>query len=380
MRLYVCIFLFFVGTLAASAERVSRVSVAEFSTSSVHLNWQSDSEVDGATYTVYYREKKDEQVTFWEPIPACYSSSATSTVWSVTEPVHLQFRSAVETPEGGERLDLASYESFADAVIHGFVGHSLGFNATLRLDTDAASGSKSFATSFYFAGEDRSRIEPGMKIGVAFNNKFSKTDWSCHRYLEFAYWAEDGDPMYLWIQSASDELYVPVLDLVQGSKRTGWNQMVVDFNTFLPNREARKEMKMIAFVAPVEHVNLDREYQFKFDDFCLWNSGNMAETSVDPTPPPAVKNLRYHIADGNITWEWDAVEDPESGIAGYAYLWNSNRSQRPRAEVNLMENRITFPFREPNYQTIRNFMVRSCNPSGQWSETVIETLKFNYDD
>lgn len=354
----------------------SKVQVPAFSPVTIPVQWSAGEELVRATTTLLFRIFPKNQTQLWQTVPERSEIQGCSTTVEVQGPQHLQFRTAVQTETESERAILADFDTSKDFGKLAFVGSHIGFNATIQVHRNADFGGGSFHAVFSYNQEQDTKPSPEEKIGFPFNSNLGLTDWSGYRYLEFAYWAGPKDPMHILIQSASQELYKPITNFSEFPKAPGWNSIVIDLEKELGDAEARKSIQVFALIAPVDQLDLSHTYTFELDSVSLWQSRSFAETQTDDTPPSAIHNLRYTIQKNEILWKWDAPEDHESGLAGYAYYWGKNKGQRPPDEVMIQENEIRLPYADPGYQTFLNFMVKACNRAGQWSETAVETLEF----
>lgn len=368
----------FVGWVGSSAiaDLTSSVYVDPFSSPAVQLSWRSEADIQNASYTILCREKTQGSPSFWKAVQDCTDTKEMKSVFHSPEAKTWEFRPAVTQADQYERLVLGDFEFPSDIFLLNYADPSSKFSFVFTFDSDTVYGEKGITISFNYAGSDPATFNPDMRIGVPFANKIKTTDWSGYRYLEFAYWAGEADPVNLYIGSASGEIDLPAVSFSETPNHKGWNQCVVDLDRYLGGPDKRKTIRTFAFTAKANALDLKKTYTFKLDQVCLWKSRNIAETTVDITPPTIVKNLKSKVDKDRITWTWDSSEDKESGVQGYSYYWGKNRGQILDKMVKMNGNEISFPFENPNYHTFYHFMIKACNGAGEWSDPVVESLEF----
>ena len=374
-HILIILFIMFCQIPQTQAEWGSAVFVDNYSSPEVQLSWRANAPVNNATYSMYHREKVQNEPSFWKPVAGCTDTMEIKGVHHSLNSKVLQFRSSVNEAAQQECLVLGDFEQPEDLFLFNYAGKTFGFN--FLFDPETVYGERCMAISFNNAIKSTETLQADQRIGILFSNRIKTKDWSTYRYLEFAYWAESNDPIHLCIKSASQEIDLPVSTFTETPFRQGWNQCVVDLERYLGQPYERKALQLFAFLAPGNKLDLTKTYTFKLDQICLWKTRAISETIIDPTPPTTVKNLQSKIDKDRITWTWDVAEDPESGIQGYSYTWGKNQEVTQPDIVKMNGNEIIFPIDNAEEKAIYHFMIKACNGAGQWSDAVTSSLEIN---
>ncbi len=376
------IFLFWgcLCALAVSAAPVSSIEpLSEFTPASFYLQWSTSDRVSDASFTVYQRKVSDGLPGLWQPIPSLVSIGATESIVNGTHGEHFQFRSEAITAEGKERYSLADFDRNYDMHLMGYVSNGIPLNTRFNLDVDSpAEGTGYFKISFRYDGEKDKQFPDNVFFGFPFNQNLPLQDWSEYRYLEFNYWSNFPDDLFLLIRSASHELKVPVMDFSEtGKEQRKWHSIVVDLDRELCSPQDRSSIQTFSFVK--EEKTLDREFEYKFclDGVRLWTSRNIQATTFDATPPSAPDTIRYERKKNRIEWSWDSAAEDLSEIEGYTVSFEKDYRIDPPLQVVTKESSMTLPFISPPYYTHYFFKVRAKNSAGEWSEIVTQKLVCN---
>lgn len=362
-------------------------SLSPYSPTRIPLQWSVNEVLPGATFTIFYRTMEKGTTAAWEKVAALEATSATSGIFDATHGDHLEFRSAVSSPQGSDMVILGDFDN--QKIQEGYyispdskrlssacsIG---GFERTVLVQSeDAAQGNGCFQFTFSSNIKDKSEIPPGSLIGLRFDSTIPARDWSAYRYLELFYRGNIPQGVDLWIETSRVGIMIPLLRFsLDGGSLNEWHSILVDLDDILGNSELRQEIHTVAFIKRIRDLDLSEEYEMQLDAIRLWSDRRFVQTSVDGTAPSAPENLQYEFKFNQIAWNWAPSRDPESDIAGYAYLFTQDRRKSMPKEIMTATATVQIPFIKPSSYQQYYFFVSACNKAGLWSPVMEKEFSF----
>ncbi|MBI1386927.1 MAG: hypothetical protein GC154_00580 [bacterium] len=377
------IFFLFIAVISAHAEDVtsSIADLPEYSTPDITVYLSFDPPESDAISTLYAREALDASAMAWVPISGTEPTRLDHPTFHAGDRGdRMQFRNMAQSGGNSERVTLNDFESiddeykvFMNCTMNGFALEQGVVNQHQIQGSRCGEYIYDYKIREYEAEDDD-------VVGIGFTSRIPLTDWSNYRYLEFFAWDDSPEGMTVNIISASASLKAPLKQFsTSGDETARWNEYVINLNAALGPPEKRKQITQFSFTTPCKALALHHSYTFRLDAVYLWKTRNIAETTIDRTPPAPVSRLEGKKAGNAVEWNWKPAQDKESGITGYAYSWTEDARVMPPHTVMTTEPKASIEFTQPARFAEFIFKVRAINGAGVGSDIASATMEFKPD-